>query len=263
MLQKQLQLKKLFILLLVAVSITVANFFGKESAILIGNLGYVPITISLMVLTAFMVFKFRANNTYGIAWIMFLTCAISWMIAEHVWIVEELVLNVKPFPSLADMFYVIGYGFLILFSVYYLKVVKNTISKKMVLVAVTASVSLLIPSLYLTMSENSDVSGIAFLLAFVYPVLDAIVLVPALLGIMMFFKGEISRMWTFFSLAIISLAAGDTGFLLTQMNDSYYTGHPIEIFLMWSYVLFSFGVYFQYKTFSNKKNFSEKNEEFR
>jgi hypothetical protein len=258
-----LKLKKLFFLLLVPVSIIVANFFGKESAILIGNLGYVPITISLTVLTAFMVFKFRANSIYGIAWIMFLACTTSWMIAEHVWIVEELVLNVKPFPSSADMFYILGYGFLILFSIYYLKVVKNTISKKMILMSITASVSLLIPSLYLTMFENSDVSGVAFFLAFVYPILDAIVLVPALLGIMMFFKGEISRMWTFFSLAIVSLAAGDTGFLLTQMNDSYYTGHPIEIFLMWSYVLFSFGVYSQYHVFSNKKNSSENKEEFR
>jgi hypothetical protein len=177
--------------------------------------------------------------------------------------VEELVLNVKPFPSSADIFYVLGYGFLILFSAYYIKVVKNTLTKKMILVAVTASISLLLPSLYITISENSDVSGVAFLLAFAYPVLDAIVLVPALLGIMMFFKGKVSRMWTFFSLAIISLAAGDTGFLLTQMNGSYYTGHPMEILLMWSYVLFSFGVYSQYQVFSSKRNFSENKEEFR
>ena len=258
-----MQLKKLLVLLLVAVSVIIANLFGKAPAIWIGNLGYVPITISLTALTALMVFKFRANSTHGVAWIMFLVCTISWMVAEHIWMIEELVLNVKPFPSSADIFYVLGYGFLILFSAYYIKVVKNAITKKMILVAVTASISLLFPSLYITISENSDVSGVAFLLAFAYPVLDAIVLVPALLGIMMFFKGEVSRMWTFFSLAIISLAAGDTGFLLTQMNGSYYTGHPMEILLMWSYVLFSFGVYSQYQVFSSKRNFSENKEEFR
>ncbi len=236
---------------------------GRETAILVGNLGYTPITISLTALTIIMTIKFRAKSTYGIAWIMFLACAVSWMVAEHVWSVEELVLHVKPFPSSADIFYVLGYLFLILFVVYYMKVVKKTITKKMILVSVAISIALLLPSLCITLYENSDVTGIAFLLAFAYPVLDSIVLVPALIGIMMFFKGKVSRMWTFFSLAILSLAAGNTGFLLTEMNESYYTGNPVDIFLMWSYVLFSFGVYSQYKIFSGKKNFFEDKKELR
>lgn len=260
-----MRLKKPLVLSLiaVAVSVTVANLIGKETAILVGNLEYTPITISLTALTIVMTIKFRAKSIHGVAWVMFLACALSWMVAEHVWSAEELVLHVKPFPSSADIFYVLGYVFLILFAIYYLKVVKKAITKKMILVSVATSIALLLPSLYITMYENSDVDGIAFLLAFTYPILDSIVLVPALIGMMMFFKGEVNRMWTFFSLAIISLAAGDTGFLLTEMNGSYYTGHPVEILLMWSYVLFSFGVYSQYETFSGKKNFFEDKKELR
>jgi len=250
-------------LIAVAVSLIVANLMGKETAILVGNLGYTPITISLTSLTIVMAIKFRVKSIHGIAWIMFLACTISWMVAEHMWSVEELVLHVKPFPSSADIFYVLGYIFLILFTIYYLKVVKKAITKKMILVSVAISIALLLPSLYMTLYENSDVIGIAFLLAFAYPVLDSIVLVPALIGIMMFFKGEVNKMWTFFSLAIVSLAAGDTGFLLTEMNGSYYTGHPVEILLMWSYVLFLFGVYSQYMMFSSKKNFFEDKKELR
>jgi hypothetical protein len=260
-----LQLKKALIisLLITALSIIIANLIGKETAILIGNLGYTPITISLTSITTIMVIKFRANNIQGAAWIMFLACSVSWMIAEHLWNVEEIMLHENPFPSYADIFYVAGYVFLILFSLYYMKIVKYAITKKMIMVSVFSSIVVLIPSLYITASENSDVSGIAFLLAFMYPILDTIVLIPALLGIMMFFRGEVDRMWTFFSLAIISLAAGDTGFLLTEMNGSYYTGHPIEILLMWSYILFSFGVYSQYTTFSSKRNFFDNKRELR
>jgi hypothetical protein len=260
-----LYLKKLLVLSLVviALSLIVANLIGKEIAILVGNWGYTPITILLTSLTIMMAIKFRTKSTHGTAWIMFIACAVSWMIAEHVWIVEELVLHVKPFPSSADIFYVLGYVFLILFAIYYMRVMKDAITKKMILISVVSSTLLLIPSLYLTLYENSDVNGIAFLLAFTYPVLDAIVLVPALIGIMMFFKGEVNKLWTFFSLAIVSLAAGDTGFLLTQMNGSYYTGHPVDILLMWSYVLFSFGVYSQFKLFSSKKNFFEDKKELR
>ena len=133
----------------------------------------------------------------------------------------------------------------------------------MLFTSVIISSSVLIPSLFLANSINSDLVGIAFTLALVYPILDAIVLVPALIGIMMFFKGEVSKMWIFFSLAIISLIVGDTGFLITQMYGDYYTGHPIEIFLMWSYVLFSFGVYTNMKTFSSKKNSFNDKEKLR
>ena len=120
-----------FSLLAVVVSLIIVNLIGKEAAILVGNLGYTPITIMLASLTMIVVIKFRAKSTHGIAWIMFLACTLSWMIAEHMWIVEELVLHVKPFPSIADIFYVMGYVFLILFTIYHMRVVKDAITKKM------------------------------------------------------------------------------------------------------------------------------------
>lgn len=262
---KVIALKKSAILVLAIITsaVSIANLIGKETAVMVGNLGYTPITISLFVITAIMLSKFRTKSYHTIAWIMFFICALSWMIAEHVWSYEELVLHVNPFPSSADIFYVLGYVFLSLFSVYYLKIAKEAITKKMIFTSVIISSSILIPSLFLANSINSDLTGIALVLALVYPILDAIVLVPALIGIMMFFKGEVSQMWTFFSLAIISLIVGDTGFLITQMYGYYYSGYPIEIFLMWSYVLFSFGVYSNMKTFSSKKNSLKDKERLR
>lgn len=68
----------------VAISVIVANLIGKETAILVGNLGYYPITILLTAFTAIMVIKFRTKNACGVAWIVFLACATSWMVAKHV-----------------------------------------------------------------------------------------------------------------------------------------------------------------------------------
>lgn len=254
--QSQLKLKKplIFGLSSIFFAMIIANLMGKDTAILVGNLGYIPVTVVLTILSSIMAIRFRGKSQHGIAWLMFLVCASSWMIAEYVWIAEELVYHVNPFPSNADIFYVIGYVFLILFSINYMKIVKGSITKRMILVSLVISSSLLLPSIYMTQSSNSDVHGIGFALALSYPILDAIVLVPAIIGILLFFKGEVSRLWTFFSLAIISLVAGDTGFLLTQMNGTYYTGHPIEIMLNWSYILFSFGVYSQIKIFQSDKN---------
>jgi len=233
--------------------ILVSNIIGKEVTVLVGNLLYTPITIALVALTAIMVKKFHGKSMHGIAWLMFLVCASSWFVAEHIWNIEELVYHENPFPSTADIFYVIGYAFLFLFSIYYLKIVKKAITRKTVLIASAISFSLLIPSIYMTMETNSDIQGFALALAFAYPVLDAIVLVPAIIGVILFFRGEVNLLWTLMSFAIISLVGGDTGFLITQMNNTYYTGHPIELMFYYSYILFSFGVYSHIKIFTNDK----------
>lgn len=252
---QKLQISRALILSLIAVGfiILAANLAGKEVTVITGNLLYVPVTVSLVILSIIMAVRFRGKSAHGIAWLMFALCASSWLVAEHTWILEELVYHENPFPSAADIFYVTGYVFLILFSINYLKIVKDAITKKTILVASLLATTLLIPSIYMTINTNSDVTGLAFALAFSYPILDAIVLVPAIIGVILFFRGEVNLLWTLMSLAIISLAGGDTGFLITQMNNSYYTGHPIEIMFYWSYILFSFGVYSHIKIFKNDK----------
>lgn len=251
----KLQISRALIASLLAVVfiILITNFVGKEVTIITGNLLYVPLTVVLVILSIITAIRFRGKSAHGIAWLMFALCASSWLVAEHIWIVEELVYHENPFPSKADIFYVTGYLFLILFSIYYLKIVKNAINKKTVLLSSMISFAFLIPSIYMTLLTNSDLTGFALALAFSYPILDAIVLVPALIGVILFFRGKVNLLWTLTSLAIISLIVGDTGFLITQMNDSYYTGHPIEIMFYWSYILFSFGVYSHIKIFKNDK----------
>lgn len=240
-------------LLAVGLIILIVNLVGKEVTIITGNLLYVPVTVALVVLSIIMAWRFRGKSNHGIAWLMFALCASSWLVAEHTWIVEELVYHENPFPSAADIFYVTGYVFLILFSINYLRIVKNAITKKTILLASLVSIALLVPSIYMTLYTNSDVKGFALALAFSYPVIDAIVLVPAVIGVILFFRGEVNLLWTLMSFAIIALIGGDTGFLVTQMNNSYYTGHPIEIMFYWSYILFSFGVYSHIKIFKNNK----------
>lgn len=244
-----------------AVVIVVVNLLGKNVTEVVANLIYIPLSLSFLILSVIMAIKFKPNNNLGKAALMLALCAGSWAIAEHVWIVEELVYNEKPFPSLADLFYVIGYLFLIVFSLYYLKPMKNQVNRKIFLFAVALSVFVVVPSLEITFVSNSDISGFELALAALYPILDGIILVPAIIAIILFLKGEVGSMWILTSLAILALLGGDSGFLITQMNDSYYTGHPIEIMFYWSYVLFSFGVYSHLKTFNmNKKKFDNKED---
>jgi hypothetical protein len=243
--------------MITGLGILVATFFGKEVVKTVTDFTYIPVAGTLVVLSIIISTRFRKTGDHGKAWLLFLGIAVSWFIAETTWTVYEFVYHLNPFPSFADVFYLIGYPFLFLFSIYYLKPFKKIISNKMIISASLIAVSVLIPNLYMTIYNNSDESKFAIVLGAIYPVADAIVLVPALIGIVLFFRGEVNFLWTLLLIGILFQVIADTSFQYFTLDNSYYTGHPIDILFIWSYIMFSFGVYSHIQIFKKSDKISE------
>src|SRR3989344_5213584 len=131
----------------------------------------------------------------------------------------------------------------------YLEPLKDGITKEILALAILAAIIVLVSSLYVVFNEDEELSNYEFALLAGYPIADAIVLVPALLGVVLFFKGKVNFMWTLFFVGIISLYVADTTFLYTQLEDTYYTGHPLEMLFYFMYFLMAFGIYDYMKLF--------------
>ncbi|HSD04461.1 MAG TPA: hypothetical protein VLB45_01750, partial [Nitrosopumilaceae archaeon] len=145
------------------------------------------------------------------------------------------------------------YPLLIIFSILYIYPLRKAISKKLVISTLTISIALLVPTFYTVYNANSEANEFEVALAASYPILDAIVLCPALIGVTLFFKGEVNFLWSLVCIGIVLNVVGDTGFLILSIDESYYTGHPIDMLYLWAYTLFSFGVYSHIKIFKSHK----------
>lgn len=231
----------------------VSNFIGKDLAILVGNFSYVPIAGSLLVLSMLILARFRTTGHHGVAWFSFGGYAITSFIAEMLWIVQELYLKIDPFPSAADIFYLVSYPFLLMFFVSYFHPVKNAITKKMVTVPLLLTATILTLGLYFVLGNSTNDDLFDGVLATIYPIFDAMIIIPAIIGVTLFFKGKVNFMWTLFCFGMILVFVGDTAFLFGQNEDSYYTGNPMEILYFWNYVLLSFGVYNHLTLFQKQK----------
>ena len=220
----------------------IATSFGKETVKVVSDFMYVIITGIFLILAVIIVLRFRHTGSHGKAWIFFLGTAISWFLAETTWVTYELVFEQSPFPSIADVFYVAGYPLFFGFLIYYLKPVRNAITKKMVITAIIISSAVAIPSIYLSISFDPSTPILENILSTIYPIEDAIIFVPALIGIVLFFRGEVNFTWSLVCTGIFCFTIGDLGFQYTEFTDTYYTGHPVDIILMWAYILFSFGI---------------------
>lgn len=223
--------------------IVVATFLGKETAKIVTDFVSIPVAGTLVILSFILALRFRKTGSHGKAWLFFLGISISWFIAETIWVVLELVYHANPFPSLADVFYLAGYPFLMCFLIYYIKPVKKAATKRMLIVATMISASMMFPSVYMAYDSDPKVSIITNAIATSYPILDSIIFIPALIGIILFFRGEVNFTWSLVCIAIILNVAGDTAFQISTFTNTYYTGHPADILLLWSYAFFSFGVY--------------------
>ncbi|HSD04182.1 MAG TPA: hypothetical protein VLB45_00315 [Nitrosopumilaceae archaeon] len=245
--------KFLFIALIITSSLVVlANQFGEKMSMVVTDLIYGPIIIILTVLAIISASTSDLKSDHGKAWLFFVLGAISWAIAEHLWMIYELVLEEDPFPSAADFFYLGGYPFVFLFMIYYLKFIRTAISKKIIVAASLVALAIGAPSIYLSYDLDSEISTFDLILATTYPIVDAIIFVPAMIGVILFFSGRVNFMWTLMCIGIISLTLADAGFLAAEYDGSYYTGHPIDILFIWTYVLFSFGIYDHIKIFREK-----------
>jgi len=235
------------------VAMVVSEFFGKKIAMIFTDWIFVPIPGALVVLSILSVKRHGLTGKHGKAWISFAVFSAVWFIAEQVWTVLELFYDQKPFPSMADFFYVIGYPAFFVFAILYISPVKKAVTKKIVIFSSLIALIVLVPNLYMAFENNSGEDQFATALGAFYPFADAIVLVPALIGVLLFLGGKVDFPWFLLMLGIIVEVAADTGFQYYSLDNSMYTGHPVDILFLWSYVFLVFGVYEHLKIFKTEK----------
>ncbi|HSD05156.1 MAG TPA: hypothetical protein VLB45_05320, partial [Nitrosopumilaceae archaeon] len=192
-----------FSLLSIGIILLAVNFVSEDTRTLVANLIYIPVPAALVILSIIIATRFRTLGAHGKAWIIFAVFAATWFIAEQIWMIYEIVYLIDPWPSIADYFYIGGYPLLIMFSILYVYPLRKAISKKLVISALVISIAFLIPTFYTVYNANSEANEFEIALAASYPILDAIVLCPALIGVTLFFKGEVNFLWSLVCIGII------------------------------------------------------------
>jgi hypothetical protein len=185
-------------------------------------------------------------------WLGFSLGMIFWFIGELSWALYTLILGVEiPYPSIADIYKLVGYGFLFFAIFTYIELFRSVISKRMV---ATASIFVLptsvgvIPSLLLSVSAKAPVVNMTTLLVgFIYPLLDLSLLAQAMLGLLVFtttrLKGRLGSVWLLINAGIIMNVFGDILFSYTNLQNTYYSGHPLELFFHLGYLFFIISFY--------------------
>lgn len=176
--------------------------------------------------------------------LLFLTLSFSsWFAAEQTWNLYEHVLGIDPYPSIADFFYILAPILMFVSLIIFLHPLQNKIRKKEVIFASFLSVLILIPILIITFQSNSKTEFFEIAVAMIYPIVDAILLIPAIITILFSIRGGKNSFWIMMLVGIIIFIIADDIFLFLVIDDKYYDGHPVDILWLTSYIIWAFTIY--------------------
>jgi branched-chain amino acid transport system substrate-binding protein len=222
-------LNPIYFFLGVIITIVIGNSFiifaESESKVIYSNWILIINSLIAVGLSAMILIKDkdREEGEVDKANILLAVGLVFWFIANIIWAYYELVLDiVSPVPSLADLFLLSAYGFLIYRLTIVYKKIGHTTNKKFLFLIVSGTGLFLIYILNLTL-ENTETSNFRGLMLFVvtiaYPTLNSVLTVLALM-VLIGIKNERHHFipWICELVGLLAIVIGDSWFAIIVLT---------------------------------------------
>jgi branched-chain amino acid transport system substrate-binding protein len=219
------------LLLGLIVSATAANsmifFAGTESRIVYSELIIIAsasIAAFLGILLAYR--QILHNRSHSKAYISLAIGLVLWLCADIIWASYELVFHVAaPIPSLSDILWLAGYPFLAYNLISTYRQFHNKFNKRVLLASVLGNIIFVtyLISLTIGLSDFSSQQSVAmFAILIAYPIMNAVLTIPALPIMLGLWKERPwSIPWTFKSLSLFCIVITDSWFAFIILSGLY------------------------------------------
>jgi hypothetical protein len=191
--------------------------------------------------------SFEAANPIRSAWLLLASGLWAYVVAQSVLAFHQIVLGrAAPFPSIADLFFVPATMMLALSLFLFVKVYKSVgfeVAEGFEVGVVFFFILSLLGVFFLVVGRPvlaSDAPWAERALNIAYPVLDAILLVPAVLLLKMALSmrgGALWKVWMALLLGFVFLAAGDILFAFFTTLGKNALDPLLDVAFAWSYIL--------------------------
>lgn len=186
--------------------------------------------------------RYWGSKVFGKAYFA-LGCALAMLfLGEVTWYTYLFVLDIEPYPSLADYFFFGLYPLAathIILNVRFFKT-KIDLSQKIWITAIPILVITIYS--YLAMQEIGE-ANIEFYYSLGYVVGSSSVLALTIVGAMVFRGGVVGVAWLLLLIGILLLTAGDVWFSYLEILEAYVSGHPVELLWYAGYWTITYALY--------------------
>jgi len=148
-------------------------------------------------------------------------------VGEILYGVYDLVFDIDPYPSIADVFYGLFHIFTLLHLIVNAKYFahKTNILKKLVCGLIISSI--IIGYVFLTFSTTDDL-GFDFQYGLVFVSFNAVVIGIAIFGVMLFQSSVLGKIWRVLLVGIAALTFGDIWYYYLELAGEFDLIHPVN-----------------------------------
>lgn len=218
------------ILIIIIVAVTVTHFiinYGLDSEnrnsliLLISIINPLVAGITSMIVG----FRYGMTNVFTRSYVLLGIGFVCVAIGETLYFILDSVFGIDPFPSFADVFFLLFYPFVLAHLVINLKFFKPKYSKKIIFWFIC------FPTVYvlsfLIFYEHTD--DIETMITIGYVVPSSISLTLAVVGANLFRQGIIGAAWSILLIGMISISSADVWYSYLETSDYYSLDHPVNI----------------------------------
>jgi hypothetical protein len=192
--------------------------------------------------------KYRESEVFGKSYISLGIALAMVVVAEFTYLFYQFVLEIEPYPSIADVFFFALYPFL------FYHLAKNIKFFKPKLDIVTKSLIVIIPisivGIYSLTSYNEiGEANFDYYYGLIFVSGSSVVLSAGILGARIFRQGVLGVAWLLLAIGIVLTTVGDVWYYYLETYDQYTLNHPVNLFWWASYMVITYALYKHQDTF--------------
>lgn len=199
-----------------------------------------PLAASIM---AFVVSKrYHSSEVFGKAYFALGLAMFMIFIGEITYSIYALILDEEPYPSIADLFFLLAYPLAFYHLQRNIRFFKTKISSTVKLLVIT--IPLLIIASYSILSlQELDEPNFDFYYGLLYVIGSSIVASTAILGAIVFRQGVLGTVWLVLAIGLLLNTAGDSWYTYLEIFAQYDLTHPVNLLWYTSYWVISYSLF--------------------
>jgi hypothetical protein len=198
------------------------------------------ITLAVAIVSFATAKKYSGIGIYGKSYIALGIGFIGFFLGDFTYFIYEEVLEVDPYPSIADVFYYSLYiGIIVYLFIHIRFFTKQIQTKDKVTIAIISLISMISYSL-ISASEIGELN-FDYFYGIVFVSIVSVTLGLSVYGFRIFQKGIVSTTWILLTVGILLFAVGDSWYYYIELFEGYDLRHPVislwyvgQFFIMYS-----------------------------
>ncbi len=255
--------KKTFILSLVSLYALIIIVYLFQLSDVLGNTLFLVPPFIATIYGLYAVRTYRLANTHGKSMALLTAGLLCFFIGELLFFLFQFVFHINPFPSVADIFYLLAYPLMMAGLVKEISLHQiswhdfNKLALVLILLLL-ATLSFIVIYFGVFVAYNPGDPFINNLIATAYGVADLLLIVPSLFILNMtldYRGGKLFNFWALILLALIFMLTGDILFAIFNNKYTELVWPYTMIDLAWvtSYLLFAYGFFYTATTIKELK----------